>query len=379
MAEPFKNSRSWMSKELYGHPLFLGVLAFKLMAGAFLATKVMTAWFLPFVDYFVSSGFSDPWRHFYQIGQIKAFPYPPGMLYVMSLPRILAWPILTDGGPLLTPFKLFLMRLPLLAGDLALYTVLGLWFRDRLPVVRRWYWCSPIVFYVCYFHGQLDMVPTALFFVSLYLVESRSYGKAMLVFGAALSTKSHLWIAFPFLLVFMRARVPLPRLAGLAALAVGVWALLVAPYYLDPAFRSMVVHAEEQSWIFNLAVPMGKWNAAFLLCPAALFFVFFKYAAYPRHNWDLTLLFLGIAFSAFVLLVPPMPGWYLWSLPFIIYYFCRFQGSPGIVLVALSLSYLVYFLLGQRSDLMEGLSLVAPDAVLWPWLARFTGPASDPD
>ncbi len=127
-AEPLVKTRSRFSSELYASPLFLAVLALKMLAGAYLASKVMTEWFAPFIDYFVSSGFSDPWRHFYEAGQVKAFPYPPGMLYVMSLPRLLAAPFL-DASAAVTPAKLFLMRLPLLAGDLAIYTVLGLWFR----------------------------------------------------------------------------------------------------------------------------------------------------------------------------------------------------------------------------------------------------------
>jgi uridine kinase len=350
--------------ELFAHPLFLAMLLLKLASGSLFASKVLTDWFAPFVDYFVRSGFANPWEHFYQLGQVKAFPYPPGMLYVMSLPRLLASPWLgPDAG--IGWLQLLLMRLPLLAGDIAIYAVLGMWFRDRLSIVRLWYWCSPIAFYVCYFHGQLDMIPTALFMLCLYFLEQRRHILAMLLFGAALSTKSHLWIALPFLLVYLNGRIEPLRLAGLALLAVATAALLTAPYYFDPSFGAMVLHNEEQSWVFKLAMPLGKWDTAFLLCPAALLLVFAKYAVYPRQNWDLTLLFLGLAFSVFVVLVPPMPGWYLWSLPFIIYYFCRFQRSPAIVLMLLSFSYLAYFVLGQRSDLLEGLQLLAP-GLQWP-------------
>jgi uridine kinase len=366
-----------MRYELFAHPLFLGVLLLKLAAGSLFASKVLTDWFAPFVDYFVRSGFANPWEHFYQLGQTKAFPYPPGMLYVMSLPRLLASPWL-GAATGIGWAQLLLMRLPLLLGDIAIYSVLGMWFRDRLSIVRLWYWCSPIVFYVCYFHGQLDMIPTALFLLSLYLLEQRRHLGAMLLFGLALSTKSHLWIALPFLLVYLHGRIEPARLAGLALVAVGMAALLAAPYYFDPSFGAMVLHNEEQSWVFNLAVPLGKWDTAFLLCPAALLLVFAKYAVYPRQNWDLTLLFLGLAFSVFVVLVPPMPGWYLWSLPFIIYYFCRFQRSPATVLMLLSASYLAYFLLGQRSDLLEGLQLVAPGLGLPPGWGRWVGAGVSP-
>jgi uridine kinase len=362
-------------RQLFLHPLVLGVLALKLVAAALFTGAPMTHWFAPFVGYFVSHPGQDPWAAFLALGQPKAFPYPPGMLYLFAIPRWLAQPLLGGSWWEAGPLQLLLMRLPLLGADLLIFALLGLWFRDRLATVRLWWWCSPVVFYVAYFHGQLDLVPTALFLLALFLLERRRSWAAFLVYGLALSTKAHLWIALPFLLIYLRGRLPWPRLLALAALAAGVALLLSLPWALREPYQEMVLRAPEQAWVFRLGLPMGQFGVSVLLCPAALLFILARFAAYPRHNWDLTVLFLGLAFGVFVLLVPPMPGWYLWSLPFLIYFFCRFRQSPTALLVAFSLSYLAYFVLGDRSDLAEGLSQAWP-SFHWPGgaAADFMGP-----
>ena len=45
--------------------------------------------FVPFVEYFIKSGFSDPYSHFLETGQKEAFPYPALMLIILALSRLL--------------------------------------------------------------------------------------------------------------------------------------------------------------------------------------------------------------------------------------------------------------------------------------------------
>ncbi len=341
------------------HPIFLVALAIKIGLSALLVGPVMRDWFAPFVDYFVRSGFQDPWQHYLTLGQPKAFPYPPGMLWVFALPRWLGSPLLAAEAGALGTLQLLLMRLPLLLADIGIYLVLGAWFKERVASVRLWYWCSPVVMYVCYVHGQLDLIPTALLFCSLYWIERRASLVGMLIFGLALSTKNHLWVALPFVLIYLKPQMNWPRLLGLTLLPLVIYGAILGPWAGSAAFQAMVLRAEEQRWIFEYALPVGRFGTVFLLCPAVLLFIVAKYAGYPRHNWDLTILFMGIAFCAFVVLVPPMPGWYLWSLPFAVYFFCRFPSRNAGLIWIFSAAYIAYFVLGERSDLPEAYRLIA--------------------
>ena len=46
-----------------------------------------------------------------------------------------------------------------------------------------------------------------------------------------------------------------------------------------------------------------------LLAPAAMTLLWFRFIAYPKWNWDLFHLYIGILFCVFVLLAPPAPGY----------------------------------------------------------------------
>src|ERR1051325_4393470 len=173
-------------------PVFWSAVVLKMTLGSLAASYFMRDLFVPFVNYFVTSGFSDPWSHFAALGRLNSFPYPPLMLYRLAVPRLLFSPVLAGGVDTVTPAHLFVMRLPLLVADFSIAIVLLRWFPGRLREVLLYYWWSPVAIYLCYWHGQLDVIPTAIFFWSLYLLRARRYMTGMALFGLALATKSHL-------------------------------------------------------------------------------------------------------------------------------------------------------------------------------------------
>ena len=224
-----------------------------------------------------------------------------------------------------------------------------------------------MVFFINYYHGQLDMVPTALLVMALFLTFRKRYLISAVVLGLGLATKAHLWIAFPFILVYwIRHGVGWRRVAGYTAVAAGIYGLFVAPYLSSLAYRHMVMGAEEQRLILALAFPRYTEQLAFLMCPAVLFLLFMKFASYPKVNRDILLFFLGITFATFVVLVPPMPGWFLWSLPFLCFYFVTQREASTAPYWVFSACYLAFFLYRQDSDLFRAWALVAPGTATWP-------------
>ncbi|MDI6761244.1 MAG: zeta toxin family protein, partial [Candidatus Brocadiaceae bacterium] len=103
---------------------------------------------------------------------------------------------------------------------------------------------------------------------------------------------------------------------------------------------------------------MGNLN--FLLCPAAIFVIFMKFASYKKLNRDIIILYMGLVFSVLVVLVPPMPGWYYWSLPFIVYFFVRKEDVSVLPFIVYNVAYLMYFLMYEHSDLFSAWKLVSP-------------------
>src|SRR5688572_27041808 len=363
-------------RAFFASPLFWLVLALKLVLGATAASYYLRDLFVPFLNYFVESGFANPWSHFAELGRLNSFPYPPVMLYLLAVPRWLLGPLLPAGTDTVTGLHFLVLRLPLLAADLGLALLLLHWFPHRARRVLLFYWCSPFVIYIAYWHGQLDLLPTALFVAALACIRLRRPGLGMVVYGLALGTKSHLWVALPFVLVYLYQEFGWRRTAQWTALAMGVYALIVLPFLPDPAFRQMVYGTQEQARLFAFQLPVGVpvSGLAVLLAPGAIVLLWFRFAGYARRNWDLFMLYLGILFAVFVLLAPPAPGYFLWSLPFLVHFVARGRQGQALPYLTYAASYLAFFWLGDQSDLFDAWRLVSPGlaASLTPY-ARLAG------
>ncbi len=344
--------------------LFWAMFVLKLVLGSLVASHYLAGLFIPFVNYFVESHFSNPWTHFAAIGRPNSFPYPPLMLYVFAVPRLLASRLLPGGTETVSWLHLLIFRLPLLLCDLEIAGILAIWFPGRDRQIIGYYWCSPLVLYVCYWHGQLDIVPTALFVLCLYLLGTGRVNSAMLVFGLALGTKTHLFAAVPFLIVYMAQEIGFVRALRSFGISLLTFVVLVLPC-ASPAFMFMVFGTQEQGRIVALQVPIGS-QMWLLVAPAAILFLWYRFLAYRQLNWDLLMLYLGILFSIFILLAPPAPGYVLWSLPFLIYFLCRSRSRDAIAFVMYEIAYIVFAWARRDSDLFSAWQMTMPSIARWP-------------
>lgn len=330
-------------QKLAESPLFWAMLVLKLSLGAVLTSKFMSGLFVPFVNYFVVSGFKNPWAHSAALGIWNAFPYPPTMLVTLSFFRVLFSPLMDSSVQAVTALHLFAMRLPLFVADLSICVMLLRWFPFRSKRILLLYWASPITLYVCYWHGQLDIIPTALFLGSLFLIHEKKFDWAMVLFGVALASKSHLFFALPLLLIYQAHERGLKGAAQGVVLAGLAYALCLLPVIGDPAFRKMVFGSTEQMRLFALRIDFGGQGTSVLIAPLAVAVLLFRFAAYPKVNWDLFFAFIGILFGVFLLFIPPAPGYFLWSIPFVMYFLCRTPNKTHLALYGLyAFSYLFY-------------------------------------
>ena len=108
-------------KDIYESKLFWFGLIVKIILASLFASSYLTQLFIPFVDYYVSSGLQNPYLESLEQGRADAFPYPVVMLYILSIPRYLfsfltSWSNL-DGTVLL------LSRIPLILADIGILLI----------------------------------------------------------------------------------------------------------------------------------------------------------------------------------------------------------------------------------------------------------------
>lgn len=283
------------------------------------------------------------------------------MLLVFSIPYAIISPFTALNWQSIGFVDLFLIRIPILIADVSIYLILAHWFKDYYKKVLFLYWCSPIIFYISYYHGQLDAVPTAIFLLSLYFLFSKQYILSSIVLFIALATKGHLFIAVPFYLVYCwRQGLPLKRIALLFFAVIASYFAFVSPVIFTEGYRQLVIKASEQGNIFVLrfTFDLERVGLNMLLAPAALFILFMRFTAFEKLNRDVAILYFAMIFVVLVILVPPMPGWYYWAYPFLVYFYIRNPDVSKFPLAVFSFLYLFYFLTYEKTDIFESWRLL---------------------
>lgn len=338
-------------------------LAVKLALGMTLASSFYAGLFIPFVNEFVSSGFQNPYDHWVTAGRPEMFPYPALMLYILTVPRVLFGWLIQDGQVGMA--DLLIYRLPLLIADVGLLLILNSWLRGRQLRLLYLYWLSPLLIYITYIHGQLDIVPITLLFFSLYLQFKDKLIWSSVVLALAISAKTNMVLALPFYAWFIYTRhqeKALLEVVKHVGIIIGLFLLINLPFLTSPGFQEMVFNNREQRKVYSLHYDFGQ-GLTFYVLPAAFLMLLARSLAFRIFNKDLYIMFLGFAFGLLTLLIPPMPGWYYWVVPFLVYFVIK---QPGVLRVRWSLSalvgcFFVYFMLVPASDFLQVFQVVAPD------------------
>ncbi|WP_157619118.1 uridine kinase [Skermanella stibiiresistens] len=313
-------------------PLFLTGLSLR-VALILVATPLShEVWFIPFLQNLGAGGFIDPWAaHLAVGGTPMAFPYGPVMLAILA-PGVLLGTAIDHLAPGLGAARLGL-ALTVLALDLAmLRTILRLAPGRRRACVGL-YWLSPLVPYICYWHGQLDVVPVLLLLNGLIILAARRMVLAGALLALAVSAKLSMAIGVPFFAIYLisdkRLRPLAPRYW--AAFLV-IITLLQAPQLLSPAAVEMVFGTPEAAKLYSLAVSFGQGLEVYVV-PVAYLLILYATWRVKRISFELLTALLGIGFVLILVLTPASPGWFMWALPFLVLYQLR-SGPSGIALVA---------------------------------------------
>ncbi|MEE6251144.1 MAG: hypothetical protein VX583_12150 [Bdellovibrionota bacterium] len=328
--------------------VFWFVLLFKLVLGSLFASTYLRELFLPFLNDFIANNWANPWDLALEGKVSGEFPYSGMMLIIMSSFLSLGKIILPAQLYQIEQVQMLLARIPLLVADTSILLVLLHWFKEDRKKVLWFYWASPILIYISYVHGQLDVLPTAFLFLSLFAIFRGKYFWTGLFLGAGIASKFHLVIALPFIVAFIvknviRQTAIEKKLARFFSGLTIPLLLFVLPFLGSEGYQNFVIGTGETKKLFQLSFPFSD-DLFFLIAPAALFLLFLRFVSSYRVNRNLLLLSLTLVYSSLVVLVPPMPGWYFWSIPLLIYFFIIQDEVRSGIYWSLSALFVVYYL-----------------------------------
>ena len=316
-----------------------------LIAG--LAPLAVADWYAPFLDASIAHLSLDPWSTWLADGgALVAFPYGYAM-WVAFLPLIIA-------AKLLGLSSILAYALTLLACDILLLCVLQRLLPNRVRLLLATYWLSPIVIVASYGLGLNDLIPVLFLTLAINFTRSHQLRLAGALCAAAISAKLSMVVALPFFLVYLYNNRPLrQRLAEFVYGFAIVGAVLLAPFLFSASGVHMLLSNPEMGKVFVLALDLGGQTTIYIVPLVYLLMLYYAWRV-RRLNFELFQGITGLAFLMIVFMTPASPGWFVWSIPFLIFY----QALSGRIAIALTAAfsglYVLSSLINSRLRLSGG-------------------------
>lgn len=329
--------------------IVLGVFFVKLLLALVFTSEYKQLLFVPFVEHFILN-LDNSYQYFLHTD--VEFPYPPGMLYILSFFHM---PYVYIFGDNIALENLF-FKIPIFIADFTILYLLFYLFPLHKKNTIIFYFLNPIILYSSYMHSQLDLIPMSFVFLSVVLLLRNKYTMSALMIGLAISIKFHTVIAIPLMLIYLIKYTTLNNVFRFLLIPIGIYLLLAFPYLFSEGYLNMVLFNAKQSLIFDSFYQVSKLKI--YLPILGIFIIYAMFFKIEKINNDLFFSFLGLLFSVFILFVFPAPAWYVWFVPFLSIYFINYSSLDKrnvYFYIALSVTYLVYFLVfypSQFNDLM---------------------------
>lgn len=328
-----------IEKIFYSRAVVVLTLLKIILAGLF-SSGYQDNLFVPFVNYFIDN-LNNPWAHFYAQGSFDMFPYPPIMLYILSF-FYFFYEILPFESIF---FQNVLFKSPTIIADLFIFYFLLKLFPNSFNRIIIFYFISPIVLYSSYMHSQLDLIPTAVLFSSVFFLVNGSLYLSAILYGFALGIKHHTIIALPLIVIYLYKNFRITNIVYFILISSLIFIFPLILYLKDTGFFQLVFDNPAQTLIYESYFQVGRMRIYIPLFVAGILYL--RFFMYEKINRDLLFAFINLLFVTFILLVAPSPGWHLWISPFVAIFFIKYYNEirhPLIFYYTFVLVFFLYFL-----------------------------------
>lgn len=334
-------------KEFFHSPFFYIGLVIKIFLIFLISPVAVTDWYGPFLDNSIIAFSSDPWFSWLEnTGSLRAFPYG----YAMWL-TFLPFTILSNSVGLPIEYG---YQLTLLICDFALLCVLNRILAIRTTLVLFAYWLSPVVIIASYGLGLNDVVPALYLMLAILCLNQQQLRFTGVFYALAVSAKLSMLIVFPFLIIYLYNNKPLRQLIYDFALGFIVTMLFVGlPFLLSSSGMIMLTENQEMLNILGLSFEVGKEVVIYLLPICFIAIVYYVWRA-KRLNFDLFMAISGVVFLVIVILMPTVSGWFVWTIPFLVFYQAMSGRGSVVIISVFSGLYVLSTLIKEKFYLFNG-------------------------
>ena len=325
---------------------YIFILIFKIIVLAIFSSEYSSGLFQIFINNFLNI-LNNPWQYYYENNlNLDAFPYHALMLYILSIPSIFLNLFNIENKFILN----FVFKLPLLIADITIFLILLKLFIRKQNKIILFYFLNPIVLYAIYIHSQLDIIPIAFLFISLYFLIKNKLLYFSIFLGFALSTKLNILIVLPLIFFYLVKESNIKKAILYISIPFIILFLFDLPYFLSDGFFSMVLLNPKQYLLFDSYYKIG--DLQLLLPVASIMIVYLHFFNQNKVNQDLLFFYFGILFTATIFFIYPAPAWYIWLVPFMSIYFIESENEnkSKILYLVFSIIYLIFFIFFYKSE-----------------------------
>ncbi|MBN1075614.1 uridine kinase [Clostridium botulinum] len=335
------------------HIFIIAITVLKIILMGLFSSDYQNTMFMPFVEKFITNIIDgtniNTYQYYYNNNLVPSFPYPPVMLFIESIGGI--------GLYLISSVPLFLRNIIFKLPNL-LFDYMGLYYLMKLCPHRRkyigvLYFASPIIIYSTYMHGQLDIIPTSLLTGAIYylLRKGNNNDKYFIIFlCAAVLTKFHIVAVLPVIFMYIWKKYDFKKSLKLLTCTICIVGIFILPF-ISTGFIRSVIFNNEQRVLTEVFVQFV--NIKVYIPIIAVMLIYLKEFNMTNINKDLMITFCGMLFAVFLALVPPMPGWYVWIVPFMTIFFISVNKNKYhnlVIYMLLNGLYLVYFIFCHKTN-----------------------------
>lgn len=332
-------------KELFLRRRFLVGLLLRLLFLGYLSSGVMAELFIPFIDGFLKNPTWNPWAQF----PSHFFPYGSYLLIPLALSKGIFAAFFSDFSFGSTWLSFVAMKLPLLFFDLGLLCVLEKMSVSSRDSILKYYWLNPILLFITYVHGQLDIVPIYFSILSIYFLIQKRYLPSAVFMAFANVSKLNTLVLVPLLLAYIWNTHFFQKALRQLGQWLGVYSGILFLGFLPQIISWKSVGAMSQDWklghhealkIFSFVIPFDSTKVLFIgfLCVMILLI---RLSLSSRISAQGLFYGCGVLLASILVVTPAMPGWYFWFFPFVALFYSNYSLPPRSIYWSSCLLYLL--------------------------------------
>ena len=303
--------------QIFKHPVFILGILIKIGLISLNHQEDVFMGYINFIDLAMQNPMS-PWQSWYAMnGADSIFPYGFVMLYLFapffSLAKWLNFDLSLAYFATLFVFDVVLLFLLLRAFDK----------NQTLTLIL--YWLSPVVLFASYYQGFNDLIPTSLMLLSFGCIKKQRFKLAGGFIAFAITTKLSIILVLPLFFLYFYSNLNLRKKSiNFLLTFLPITLLLNLPMFLTSEHWQMILNNPDipnlwsAKFVFNEAV-------SYYLIPGLVLFLLYNIWRIKKINHELLLMQSGILLLGISLFSSAPAGWFVWSVPFFIFFQLQYK------------------------------------------------------